>query len=191
MKAVIGLGNVGEKYAGTRHNFGWLAVERVAKALDAGPLQENRSLQAFCARGRSATEAVVLALPTTYMNLSGVAVQALLSYYKIPVENTLIVQDELDFPLGIFKFLQGGSAGGHNGIRSIEESLGGQQIARLRLGIGRPTTPQPIEDYVLERFTKEEQPLASDVLADAEKAILDWISHGLDAAQQAWNGKKR
>ncbi len=191
MKAVIGLGNVGEKYTGTRHNFGWLAVERVAKAIEAGPFQENRALQAFCARGRSANEAVVLALPTTYMNDSGAAVQALLSFYKIPLENALIVQDELDFPLGTFKFLQGGSAGGHNGIRSIEERLGGQAIARLRLGIGRPTTPQPIEDYVLERFTSDERPVTDVVLADAEKAIQDWISHGLDAAQQAWNGKKR
>ncbi len=191
MKAVIGLGNVGERYRGTRHNFGWDAVERVAPAIGTGPFQENRALQALCTRGRNANEAVILALPTTYMNLSGAAVQALLSYYKIPLEDTLIVQDELDFPLGTFKFAYGGSAGGHNGIRSIEERLGGHPLARLRLGIGRPTTPQPIEDYVLERFTAEERPLVTETLEDAENAILTWLSHGLDAAQQAWNGKKR
>lgn len=191
MKAVIGLGNIGEKYRGTRHNFGWEAVERVARALDAGPFQENRSLQALCARGRNANEAVILALPTTYMNLSGTAAQALLGYYKIPLENVLVVQDELDFPLGTFKFAHGGSSGGHNGIRSIDASLGGHPIARLRLGIGRPTTPQAIEDYVLERFTADERRLVETVLIDAETAIQDWLAHGLDAAQQAWNGKKR
>ena len=190
MHLIVGLGNPGPEYRGTRHNLGWIAVERLAERLDAPAFRADRTFQAGVTRTAIGTHPVLLALPTTFMNLSGTAVQALRQFFRVPLERLLIVQDELDLPLGSLKFSFGSGPAGHNGIRSVQTQLGTQGIARLRLGVGRPTAPQPTETYVLERFRPDERPLVETLLGRAEEALRDWVSLGLDEARQRWNGQK-
>jgi PTH1 family peptidyl-tRNA hydrolase len=189
MKLIVGLGNIGSKYESTRHNLGWMAVTAVAEEENVR-FEEKTKLRAHIAEIFIEQKKVLLALPTTFMNLSGEAVGSIAAFYQIPTNQILIVQDELDIPLGTMRFSLGGSSAGHNGIRSIEHHLKEEPINRLRLGIGKPTTQQPIEDYVLERFSESEKPLVNQIVSDAEQAIRDWISGGLDKAMQQWNGKK-
>lgn len=189
MRLVLGLGNPGKEYAHTRHNFGWDTVEALANELGIA-FHKDAAFQAHIAKARVGNETVILALPTTYMNLSGQAAGALLSFYKSSPDDLLVVQDELDLPLGCMRFAFDRSAAGHNGVSSIENRLGTRGFSRLRLGIDRPTTPQPIEDYVLEPFRSDERTLAEQMRETAPKAILSWITDGLDRASQTWNGKK-
>lgn len=189
MKLIVGLGNHGEEYIGTRHNLGWMSVAELAH-MHGASFQRDAHLRARIAKARIGEETVLFALPLTYMNLSGQAVAALITFYHLQLSDVLVVQDELDIPLGALRFSLGGSAAGHNGIRSVTQSLGGEAIARLRLGIGRPSTPQPIEDFVLERFSAEEEPVAAQIIKESGSAIETWISAGLDTAMQGWNGKK-
>lgn len=187
MKLIVGLGNIGEQYIHTRHNLGWMSVEAYAKTHHVEQFSRKAALQAEVATVHDG-ETTVLALPTTYMNVSGRAVRALADFYHLLPEAILIVQDELDLPLGALRFSLGGGAGGHNGIRSIQEAFPDALFPRLRLGIGRPTTPQPIEKYVLERFSREELEVVDRIVKQAAEAIDCWKTHSLDAAQQKWNG---
>lgn len=186
---IVGLGNPGQDYAQTRHNLGWLAVEALAKRSQA-PFREERSLHTLLADIRVNQTQALLSLPTTYMNESGRAVQAVAQYFKIPLTQILLVQDELDFPFGTFAFRDGGSAGGHNGIDSIYEQTRTTQFARLRMGIGRPVAPRLSKDYVLERFSAEEQVKLDELLKRSADAIECWMKEGLTRAMNSWNGVK-
>jgi PTH1 family peptidyl-tRNA hydrolase len=186
---IVGLGNPGQEYAETRHNLGWRTVETLAKRTQAS-FREERSMHTLLADARINEQSVLLSLPTTYMNESGRAVQTIAQYFKIPLNQILIVQDELDFAFGSFAFREGGTAGGHNGIGSIYEQTGTQQFARLRMGIGRPVAPRISKDYVLERFTPEEQTILPKVLKDGADAIECWVEKGLTHAMNLWNGVK-
>ncbi len=186
---IVGLGNPGQEYAETRHNLGWLAVEALAKQTQTS-FREERSLHTLLADIRIEHEQVLLSLPTTYMNESGRAVQAVAQYFKIPLNQILLVQDELDFPFGTFAFRDGGNAGGHNGILSIYEQTGTMQFARLRLGIGRPVAPRSSKDYVLERFSTEERAALDELLKRTTSAIECWAQKGLTPAMNLWNGVK-
>ncbi len=187
MKLIVGLGNIGEQYAYTRHNLGWMSVDAYAKTHHVEQFSRKAALQAEVATLHDG-ETTLLALPTTYMNASGRAVRALADFYHLLPEAILIVQDELDLPLGGMRFSLGGGAGGHNGIRSIQETFPDALFPRLRLGIGRPITPQPIEKFVLERFSGDERAAAEKVVQQAVEAIDCWKTQGIDAAQQTWNG---
>lgn len=199
---IVGLGNPGQEYAETRHNAGWLTVEALAKRANAG-FREERSLHTLLADLRidsadtdtnegvehiGHSQQALLSLPTTYMNESGRAVQAVAQYFKIPLTQILIVQDELDFPLGRLAFRDGGNAGGHNGVDSIYEQTGATQFARLRLGIGRPPTPQASKDYVLEKFSTQEKEKLAEILTRGADAIEFWLQHGLTKSMNVWNG---
>lgn len=190
MKLLVGLGNIGETYTSTRHNLGWMAVSAYMKAHQSEVFQQKARLHANVATARVGEQTVVAALPTTYMNASGRAVQALSQFYQLRPEEILVVQDELDLPVGTMRFTLGGGAGGHNGIRSIQEHLPETLLPRLRLGIGHPTTPQPVEQYVLERFSSLETPLIEQVLSQSILAIDTWLNEGIDASMQTWNGKR-
>ncbi|MBP7005535.1 aminoacyl-tRNA hydrolase [Patescibacteria group bacterium] len=189
MRIILGLGNPGKEYAHTRHNFGWDAVEALATELGA-TFRKDAAFHAHVTKIHVNGEAVILALPTTFMNLSGQAASAILSFYKALPSDLLVVQDELDLPLGMMRFAFDRSAAGHNGVSSVEAMLGTRGFSRLRLGIDRPATPQPIENYVLEPFRGDERVLAEQMRETAPKAILSWINDGLDSASQTWNGKK-
>ncbi len=186
---VVGLGNPGERYAGTRHNAGFMVLDELA-ARTGGGFKSRKSpggASADVVEGRLAGRSVVLAKPRSYMNESGGPVAAVARFYKIAPEQIIVVQDELDLPFGTLRLKRGGSEGGHNGIRSVVSSLGSPEFVRVRLGIGRPPGRQDAVDHVLRDFStveRRELPLVIDQAADAVEAVL---SDGLEAAQNRYN----
>lgn len=190
MKLLVGLGNPGREYAFTRHNIGWRGVEEFAGALNA-PWRQEKSFHSFVAETRLGSEKVLLACPTTFMNESGLAVQSLLAYFHLERTDLLVLQDEMDFPFGAAAFAKQGGAAGHNGIRSIQERLGTDQIQRIRIGISRPLPPLRKEAFVLQAFSPEEAPLVPPLLEKLTSMQKDWVIQGIDKAMNQWNGKER
>lgn len=186
MKLIIGLGNYGITYAHTRHNIGWDAVTQWATSLQASFVEKSR-FHAELAEGRLGEEKILLVRPLTYMNRSGEAVQALVQFYKIDLQDVLIIQDEMDYPVGQLAFCIDAGPAGHNGIISIQESLGTKAIPRLRLGIGRPSGAIAKEDYVLQPFSLEEKELILKMLTQAGEAMQDWCEEGIERAMNEWN----
>ncbi len=158
-----------------------------AVSLDLGLRLSRRSLNAEWGQGRRGSHSVVLARPLTYMNHSGQAAAALVRYFKLQPENLLVVLDDFNLPLGQLRLRGGGSAGGHNGLQSIIEETGVQSFPRLRIGIGQPSLPQEVSDFVLRRFAREERVPMREAVARAAEAVLDWIGHGLDHAMRTFN----
>ncbi len=150
--------------------------------------RKDGSFKANLADGMIDGQKVLLIQPLTFMNLSGECVQSLVQFYKTPLEDVLVVQDELDLPFGQLAFKINSGDAGHNGIASIQHLLGTRSVQRLRLGIGRPTTPQPTEDYVLHPFSKEDADRLHPFLDRAAQATEEWITHGLAKAMNVWNG---
>ncbi len=188
MKLIVGLGNPGKEYDHTRHNMGWDAVTELAKNLKASDFSKKATFKSEVAEASFDGEKILLIRPLTFMNLSGEAVQAFKSYFKINDSDILIVQDEMDFPVGKFAFSTNSSPGGHNGIASIQTSLGTKAIARLRIGINIPFASITRENYVLSRFTKAEQTTFKKVSPLLTEAMIDWITLGLTKTMNVWNG---
>ncbi len=184
MIVIIGLGNPGRRYRGIRHNLGRDVVERLAADLRVR-LEEDG--WARTARARVGGTAVVLAIPGTYMNVSGQAVKDLLRRRRRRAGDLLIIHDDLDLPLGHLRLRPGNGAGGHNGIRSIIEALGTGLFPRLRIGIGRPPAGVDPVDFVLERFTPDERTAVDEAVARAAEAALAVASDGLPAAMNRYN----
>ncbi len=147
----------------------------------------HTSMQALWGRGHSQDEDVVLAFPQTYMNLSGQAVQALAHYFKIPLDQILIITDDLNLSVGRMRFRAEGSAGGHNGLKSIIECLGTPQFPRLRVGVGQTPPGWDTADYVLSKFNQDEQPMLNESIKKAAQGVRTWIHQGLEAAMRACN----
>jgi PTH1 family peptidyl-tRNA hydrolase len=185
MFAIVGLGNPGTTYQLTRHNAGFLVIEKVAGECEI-KLNRNR-FQSVYAKGTWAGRPLLLAQPQTFMNLSGQAVAALARFYKISPEQMLIIYDDLDLPLGAIRLRPSGGAAGHKGLASIIEKIGSNAIPRLRVGIGRPAGEQPIPDYVLTKFSQEERPLFETSLERAATAALVFVSHGINHAMNGFN----
>lgn len=191
MKLVVGLGNPGPQYAGTRHNVGFEVVDRLARKYGAGtPKSRFSGLVAECdLPSKGGTERTLLLKPMTYMNLSGRSALEALQFYKLePSKDMLVVVDDLALPCGTIRIKPDGSSGGHNGLTDIGMKLGSNYWARLRIGIDAPGRV-PQVDYVLGRFTPEQQPLLEEALADATAAVETWISAGVEAAANRFNGK--
>lgn len=188
MKLVVGLGNPGPEYAGTRHNVGFMVVERLAREWGADGRVESR-LQAVVGEGRLGGEKIVLAQPTTFMNLSGEAVSKLLHWYKLKAGDLVVVYDDFALPLGELRVRPDGSAGGHNGIKSLIQHLGGQNFDRVRVGIGPVPTGWKTPDFVLGRFKTEEKPLLELAIAAAAEAVACVARHGVERAMAAYNGQ--
>jgi PTH1 family peptidyl-tRNA hydrolase len=186
---VVGLGNPGSRYEGTRHNAGFQVVELLAKRMGSG-FKGRRApggTAADVVEGRLGDVAVVLAKPRSFMNESGGPVKAVARFYKVPVESITVVHDELDLPFGTLRLKRGGGEGGHNGVRSIAAALGDIEFARVRFGIGRPPGRQDPAEYVLRDFSsaeRKELPLLVDRAADAVETLL---ADGLEAAQNKFN----
>jgi PTH1 family peptidyl-tRNA hydrolase len=183
---VVGLGNPGPRYAGTRHNIGQVVVDALAHG---ERFKAHRSQAVVCETrlgtlaGGAPGPRVVLAKPTTYMNLSGGPVAGLAKYFGVDVERIVAVHDELDIDLGRLKLKRGGGEGGHNGLRSISQSLGSRDYVRVRCGIGRPPGRQDPADFVLTGFAKREQPDVELLVVDAADAVETVVTEGLEAAQ--------
>ncbi len=186
MKIVVGLGNPGRNYAGTRHNLGFMVVDRLARVVEAG---EGRGrFQSAITEGRLNGEKIVLVKPQTYMNLSGNAVREIINWYHAAAGDLLIVLDDLDLAYSTIRLRGNGSAGGHNGLYSVIEQLGTSEIPRLRIGIGRGQGAARTQ--VLSRFTEEElHDLPAMIEAASECARL-WIADGLIAAMNQCNRRE-
>jgi peptidyl-tRNA hydrolase, PTH1 family len=190
---IVGLGNPGREFAGNRHNVGFMTADRwaAAHAIAFNKIQHH----AVIAQGRSAIgggerggeRRVIVAKPQTYMNESGRAVGALLRFYKIPVERLLVIFDDLDLPFGVIRLRADGGAGGHNGMRSIIQQLGGNQFARLRMGIGRPPGRMDPAAFVLQDFNRDEVAELDAVLDRAGQAIDNFLADGITAAMNQFN----
>jgi PTH1 family peptidyl-tRNA hydrolase len=184
MKIVVGLGNPGKQYEQTRHNVGWMVLDRLAER--AGWTGHARARDAAASvRGRYDGLDLMLVKPTTYMNLSGIAVRKILARQRVPLEDMLVVVDDFDLPLGRIRLRAEGSAGTHNGLRSIIGELGSQKFARLRVGIGEPR--RAAKDHVLSRFAARERDVLEAVLEAAADAVEDWAREGAARAANRWN----
>lgn len=184
---LVGLGNPGREYKNNRHNIGFLFLDLLAsrQGLDFSR-QQN---QALVVSGQAAGQKVVLAKPQTFMNESGVAVAQLVRFFKIPLENMLVIFDDLDLPLGVLRFRPMGGSGGHKGIKSIIEKLGTQNFPRLRLGIGRPPGKMDPADYVLQPFASSEELLLAKVLDEAVQGVNSFLTEGISMAMSRHNGE--
>ena len=183
---VVGLGNPGSEYAETRHNVGVRVVELLASRAGGGRFSKHKS-NADVLEGRLAGRRAVLAVPRTFMNVSGGPVAGLLRYYGVEPADLVVVHDDLDLGFGVVRLKQGGGEGGHNGLRSISASIGTKDYLRVRFGIGRPPGRQDPADFVLKRFSgaeRKELEFAVDLAADASEALL---GDGLEPAQNRFH----
>ena len=185
MYLVIGLGNVGSKYTFTRHNAGFMIADSLAMK-NSETFRENSRLKSLITKIKINNEDTLLIKPTTYMNLSGEALRAVIDYYKIPIENTIVVFDDLSIELGKIRFRASGSDGGHNGIKSIIQHLGTNKFARLKIGIG-PQPPIPSEAFVLQNFSNSELEALKTVINKSDEAIEYYFANGIQKTQNSYN----
>ncbi|MEM8885152.1 MAG: aminoacyl-tRNA hydrolase [Planctomycetota bacterium] len=186
MRVLFGIGNPGPEYDGTRHNLGFELLDRFAPATS---YDQPHGLPAAWARADIEGEPLLLVRPLTYVNRCGPLLASILSITALPRDRCLVAVDDLDLPPGDVRLRGQGSAGGHNGLRSLEEALGGRSYPRLRLGIGGPGA-RAHPDYVLGRFPEEERAAVDDALARAAEAVRIWAVSGLDAAMGEVNRRQ-
>lgn len=184
MKIVVGLGNPGSEYSATRHNVGFMAVDTLAASWNVTGWKTK--FDALVAEHR-ASEPIILVKPQTYMNNSGYAVNAVLNWYKLAVEDIIVVYDDLDLPLGKLRLRSQGGSGGHRGIESMLVHIGRDSFNRVRIGIGRPPEYMETANYVLGRFTAEEAPLVGPVIKRAAEAVEAVIRDGAAKAGSQFN----
>ncbi|MDT4893927.1 MAG: peptidyl-tRNA hydrolase, family [Pseudonocardiales bacterium] len=182
---VVGLGNPGPRYAGTRHNAGFVVVDLLAGRIG-GSFKAHKG-RADVVEGRIGGVPVVLAKPKAYMNESGGPIVSISRFFKVPVERITVVHDELDLPFGALRLKRGGGDGGHNGLRSASSALGSKEYTRVRVGIGRPPGRQDPADYVLKDFSGAERKELGFLVDRAADAVETLLAHGLDAAQNQFN----
>ncbi|HEX2980670.1 MAG TPA: aminoacyl-tRNA hydrolase [Anaerolineaceae bacterium] len=182
---IVGLGNPGREYRGNRHNVGFMVVDRIAGEI--GVSMTRLQQKALIAQGTFGGRRVILAKPQTFMNLSGQAVASLVKFYKTPLEQLIVIHDDLDLPLGTLRMRKNGSAGGQKGVLSTIERLGTQEFPRLRVGIGRPSGGIDPKDYVLHDFAPYEKATLDEVLDLAQAAVRTFIEKGLETAMNQYN----
>lgn len=184
---IVGLGNPGAEYAHTRHNAGFLLVERLAAQWKSGWTSE-RKFKARIAKGEWNGKRVLLCQPQTFMNLSGQSAGSLKDFYQLPLAQLMVVVDDADLPLGEIRLKPKGSSGGHHGLESIEQHLGTREFARLRIGIGRQDGAREITNFVLGRFDPAENALMEKVLVRAASQVELWLEAGVEKAMNRFNG---
>jgi PTH1 family peptidyl-tRNA hydrolase len=185
---IVGLGNPGSSYSAHRHNVGAMVVDELAART--GSSLRSHKVRASAAEVRlEASSRAVIARPMTYMNESGGPVSGLLSFYKVPVENLIVIHDDLDIPFAQVRLKLGGGEGGHNGLRSITKSVGTRQYLRVRVGIGRPPGRMDAAHYVLHDFSSTERSEVPLLISDAADAVERLVADGLVAAQQEWHSR--
>ena len=200
MRLVVGLGNPGSEFAGTRHNVGSEALEELAVRLGwIGSKDEYNRLGRSKFQGITldgsvsihggAIEKLLLLKPTTYMNDSGRSVQSAMAFYQLSPQEVMVILDDLALPSGKIRIRLGGSAGGHNGLKDIERVLGTEQYPRLRIGIDAPPPTMSGRDYVLERFTPDQRRSVEPALRRAASAVLTWIEKGIETAMNEFNAE--
>jgi len=186
MKIVVGLGNPGRNYTGTRHNVGFDVVDSLASGPGAGRFQSR--FQAQVAELTEDGEKILLLKPETFMNLSGRAVRQAVDFYSVPVADLLVVCDDFNLPLAKLRVRARGTHGGHNGLRDIQAHLGTTAYARLRIGVDAPR--DDAVDHVLGRFRPTERPVIEDAVARAAQAVAVWVAKGIAACMSEFNAEK-
>lgn len=186
MKLVVGLGNPGKKYQGTRHNVGFEVLARLAADYGAGATRQR--FQAEVAEIRVQQEKVVLLSPLTFMNVSGASVQPARDFYQLEDDELLVVSDDLNLPAAQLRFRAKGTAGGQKGLADVIRRLGTQQVPRLRIGIGPVPSRWDAADFVLGKFTKDERELIDAAVVNSATAVVDWVQHGIQFCMNRYNG---
>ncbi|HGC7455520.1 TPA: aminoacyl-tRNA hydrolase [Streptococcus agalactiae] len=190
VKMIVGLGNPGSKYNDTKHNIGFMAVDRFVKNLDVN-FTEDKNFKAEIGSDFINGEKIYFIKPTTFMNNSGIAVKALLTYYNISIKDMIIIYDDLDMEVGKIRFRQKGSAGGHNGIKSIIAHLGTQEFDRIKVGIGRPNGRMTVINHVLGKFDKNDEIMISNTLDKVDNAVNYYLqTNDFQKTMQKYNGLK-
>ena len=183
---IVGLGNPGREYRETRHNVGFMLLDRLTVKLNARFTRLQS--KALVASANYQERKIIFAKPQTFMNLSGQSVQGLMHFYKLPLENLLIAHDDLDLPVGTIRIRPDGRSAGQKGMTSTIERLGTDEFPRLRLGIGRPPGQMQAPDYVLQNFSDADMKVITDTLNQAVEAVLTFVTDGLDIAMNKFNG---
>lgn len=203
MKLVVGLGNPGSEYLGTRHNIGWEVLDHLARRLGwiGDPSEFNRLARTkfegltldgtVSLHASGGSDKLLLLKPTTYMNLSGKAVQAAMAFYQLAAGDVMVILDDLALPCGKLRIRSGGSSGGHNGLRDIERMLGTSEYPRLRIGIDPPPSRVPGKDYVLGRFSAEQRKLIEPAIDRACGAVITWMDSGITTAMNRFNADEK
>lgn len=189
MKLIVGLGNPGPRYAYTRHNVGFWAVDELARRWKTGELSYDRDYEALIGEAAIGAERVLLLKPQTFMNLSGRSVVAVARFFKLPAEDLLILFDDLDLPVGSLRVRPNGSAGGHNGMTDVLAKLGTQDVARMRMGIGKVHRAATVE-HVLGSFSPDERREMEEIARLAADAADCWVREGTTAAMNRFNRRK-
>lgn len=184
MYVIVGLGNPGKQYENTKHNVGFITVDYLAQKH--GIKVNKIKHKALTGEGHLFGEKVMLVKPQTYMNLSGECVGPLASYYDVPIENIIVIYDDIDIPMGSIRIRMKGSAGSHNGMKSVILHIGDDEFPRIRIGVGGEYRGD-LKNYVMSGFTKEEVPLMEDAIADAASACEEIIHSTIDSAMQKYN----
>ncbi len=183
MKLIVGLGNPGKKYELTRHNLGFLVMDALALQIDA-KWSENRDANAAVIETNQGGEKLVLAKPLTFMNRSGQTVGSLIEQFKLDAGDLWLVHDDVDLPFGVLRVRQDGSAGGHNGVQSVIDALGTKSFVRFRVGIGETPEKMALEDWVLSKFTKQEQDALEGIASRGASKILGALSDGIESVTE-------
>lgn len=182
---ILGLGNIGKTYEGTRHNIGFMVLDRLCEHLQVLGWQQDT--HAFFASAVYEGKKLYLVKPTTYMNLSGRAVQHYVHYYKVPLSQLIVITDDIALDYGVLRFRAKGSDGGHNGLKHIQQMLGTNEYPRLRIGVGNHFSQGKQADYVLSKFSPEEMKTLPLVIEEAAKGILCFVKSGLQTAMNQFN----
>lgn len=188
MKIIAGLGNPGDPYRMTRHNMGFLVLDALAE--DAGIAVQKKKFEALLGDGRIGNERVLLVKPQTFMNLSGQSIRQAADFYQKTPEEIIVVHDDLDLPFGTVRIKVGGGDGGHKGIRSLMDHLGGA-FTRVRLGIGKPSFKDDTEHYVLQPFPKADLETLAEVVRKACEAVREILDSGVRPAMNRFNTRER
>lgn len=183
MKLIVGLGNPGKKYEHTRHNMGFDTIDLFSELAKIDI--DKEAFKGLVGKGKVFDEDICLLKPQTYMNLSGESVREIVSYFKIPIQDIIVIYDDLDLEPGKIRLRLSGSSGGHKGIQNIIENLGTEEIKRIRIGIGKPTFDTI--DYVLGKPLEEERPLIDDAINNAVEALKEILKHSFDSAMNKFN----
>jgi len=190
VKLIVGLGNPGIIYANSRHNIGFQVVKSLVRKQNCA-LKRDKFTLALSAKIKAGNQNILLALPLTFMNLSGLSVKALVEKYKIDLQDLLVVCDDLDLEFGRLKLRARGSSGGHRGLESIIDTLASEEFCRLRIGIGRPHAKIGASRFVLTRFKRSEKQKLNEMLSDACGCCLAWAAQGVEKTMNLFNRKLR
>lgn len=185
MKIVVGIGNPGQRYAGTRHNVGYKVIEKLAEESGAGPGKER--FDSLVQEAAVGDEKLLLVRPLTYVNLSGAAVRRAIDWFRCPLDDLIVVCDDMNLPLAHIRVRRSGSSGGHNGLQSIIDHLGTTEFARIRVGIGSPGPYMDGADYVLGKFAEDERPDVEQACREAARAVITWAESGTDECMNVHN----